>query len=230
MAEGQFSTLWWEPCIWCNMCGGRYGVREYQRFCIIPAAGPTHQLSLIFFASISIISFSEPSPFSLFFHSLFSLSTLPSSPLLCTRTLTVHRLVASRACVCLHMWSQKRVTGILGRLCFCVEVSMSQQDWILPWSLTLHRASCSPQLSVYIGGLPRSFPRAPKHLQLRCRREWLFGRGRRARVQPSPQNPPKVFTLANSPAQQCKSPVHPSQTSGPLSRCLDATNKLLFIY
>ena len=64
MAEGQFSTLWWEPCIWCNMCGGRYGVREYQRFCIIPAAGPTHQLSLIFFASISIISFSEPSPFS----------------------------------------------------------------------------------------------------------------------------------------------------------------------
>lgn len=155
----------------------------------------------------------------------------PSLPLLCrAHAHSLYIVWWPPVHVCLHMWSQKRVTGILGRLCFCVEVSMSQQDWILPWSLTLHRASCSPQLSVYIGGLPRSFPRAPKHLQLRCRREWLFGRGRRARVQPSPQNPPKVFTLANSPAQQCKSPVHPSQTSGPLSRCLDATNKLLFIY
>ena len=178
----------------------------------------------------SLLSLSQSHHLSLFSSTLY-FPFPPSLPLLCcAHAHSLYIVWWPPVHVCLHMWSQKRVTGILGRLCFCVEVSMSQQDWILPWSLTLHRASCSPQLSVYIGGLPRSFPRAPKHLQLRCRREWLFGRGRRARVQPSPQNPPKVFTLANSPAQQCKSPVHPSQTSGPLSRCLDATNKLLFIY
>lgn len=72
---------------------------------------------------------------------------------------------------------------------------MSQQDWILPWSLTLHRAPCSPQLSVYIGGLPRSFPRAPKHLQLRCRREWLFGRGDVHVYSPPLKIPPKFLRL-----------------------------------
>lgn len=112
MAESQFSTLWWEPCIWCNTCGGRYGVREYQRFCIIPAAGPTHQLSLIFFTSISIISLSDPSPFSLFSLPFF-LSTLPSSPLLCTRARTVHRLVAS-LCMCVSICEAKSRSGGFG--------------------------------------------------------------------------------------------------------------------
>lgn len=54
----------------------------------------------------------------------------------CAHTLGVHHALH----VCLHTQSQKQVRRNLGRLCFRIEVSMSQQDWILPWSLTLHKA------------------------------------------------------------------------------------------
>lgn len=189
MAEFQFSTLWWEPCIWCNTCGGRYGVREYQRCCIIPAAGQTPQLSLI----LCLITFPQLHHLSLFFLSFYPLHSL--LPYIAWWP-PVH--------VCVHMWSWKQVTGNLGRLCFCVEVSMSQQDWILPWSLTLRRAPCFPSALCLDKGPPFHGPPSTY--------SWDAGwsdylDGETCTCAALPSDHPPGFMLANPPAQQCESPV-----------------------
>lgn len=58
------------------------------------------------------------------------------------------RYVIYRTCMHQLICEAKSRSRSLCRLCFWVEVSMSQQDWILPWSLTLHRAPAFLQLSV----------------------------------------------------------------------------------
>ena len=96
MAVGQFSSFWWAACIWCNTCGGRC-----QR---IPAAlhhptAPPRPWAAAFLLSAPSLS-SLPHLYYLLFFPLFHALSLRSP---------------SGGLLCVHMWSRKQVTGILGK-------------------------------------------------------------------------------------------------------------------
>lgn len=203
MAEGQFSTFWWEPCIWCNTCRGRYGVREYQRCCIIPRPP---QLSLILclssFFSVSIIfvpSLLSSSFLSSFFFSL--LSTL-SSHWVHAHTLSIHHLVAS-SCLCVSICeAESRSVEIWVGFVFASRWACHNRIEYFPWSLTLHRAPLFPSALCLDKGPCALLFRGPQALTAEIQAGVIIWTERRARAQSSPHlpaTPPQSFMLANSP-------------------------------
>lgn len=129
----------------------------------------------------------------------------------CAHTLAVHQPLH----VCLRMRSQKQVRRNLGRLCFRMEVSMSQQDWILPWSLTLHKA-LFPSALCLDKGPPVLLSTGPQALTAEIQAGVIIWMGETVHVHRSPfPQSPQIFMLANQPAQQ--SPVVPCSSRTSLS-------------
>lgn len=190
-------------------------------------------------------TFAAPDPLPFFFPStsyhlsLFSLPFFfPPQPCFALRTHSPHIIWwLPCAYVRVNVWSWKQVRGgggDPGRLCFCIEVSMSQQDWILPWSLTLSQSPQFPSALCLDKGPPALLSRGPQALTAEMQAGVIIQTGRRAdgaRAQSSPPNPPPTPLVLCSQTHQLSS-VNPQSSHCNLGALLllFRCNKQVIVY